>query len=58
MIDIGPLFGLMLAIVSPVVGVFVLYWIIRIAVRHGIEDARRRNLSQAREDISWDPRRP
>jgi hypothetical protein len=30
----------LLAALSSVVALFVLYWIIRLAVRHGIEDAR------------------
>jgi uncharacterized membrane protein YdjX (TVP38/TMEM64 family) len=54
---IGPFFGLLLVIVLSIVGIFVFYWIIRLAVRHGIEDARRRNPSRVREDIGWDPQR-
>lgn len=54
---IGPFFGLLLVIVLSIVGIFVFYWIIRLAVRHGIEDARRRNPSRVREDMGWDPQR-
>jgi uncharacterized membrane protein len=46
----------LLAAVSSVVALFVLYWIIRLAVRHGIEDARRRE-GQAAEESGWDPAR-
>ena len=55
---IGPFFGLLLVIVMSIAGIFVFYWIVRLAVRHGIEDARRRNLSRVREDTGWDPQRP
>ncbi len=57
MIHGGFLFWLILEIVAPIVGFFILYWIIRLAVRHGIEDVQRRNLTRAREDIAWDPQR-
>ncbi len=48
---------LLLAAVSSVVALFVFYWIIRLAVCHGIEDARRRRERQAAERAGWDPAR-
>jgi uncharacterized membrane protein len=47
----------LLAALSSVVALFVLYWIIRLAVRHGIEDARRHRKRQAAEEAGWDPAR-
>jgi hypothetical protein len=64
---IGPFVGLLLVIVLSIAGIFDFYWIIRLAVRHGIEDARRRNLSRVRKilagtrsalaTVCWDPSR-
>ena len=45
-----------LAFIGSLVGLYVFYWVIRLAVRHGIEDARRRR-EQAREESAWDPAR-
>ena len=38
-------------------GIFLFYWIIRLAVRHGIEDARRRREQPAEHDPRWDTAR-
>jgi hypothetical protein len=46
-----------LAFIGSLVGLYVFYWVIRLAVRHGIEDARRRHEQQAREERAWDPAR-
>jgi hypothetical protein len=47
----------LLAAVSSLVALVVIYWIIRLAVCHGIEDARRRRERQAAEGSGWDPAR-
>jgi len=57
MIPVGPLLEVLLVVVSPVVGLLILYWTIRLAVRHGIEDVRHRRVIQSAEDASWDPTR-
>jgi uncharacterized membrane protein YdjX (TVP38/TMEM64 family) len=49
--------GPVLAFIGSLVGLYVFYWVIRLAVRHGIEDARRRREQQAREENVWDPAR-
>jgi hypothetical protein len=36
---------------------YALYWLIRLAVRHGLDDARRQREQQAREESGWDPGR-
>jgi hypothetical protein len=46
-----------LAFLGSVAGLYVFYWVIRLAVRHGIDDARRRREQQAREEKAWDPAR-
>jgi hypothetical protein len=51
-----PLAVLLLGAPGSIVGLFVLYWIIRLAVRHGIEDARRRR-GQEPPPGYWDPAR-
>jgi uncharacterized membrane protein YeaQ/YmgE (transglycosylase-associated protein family) len=33
--------GLLFALLYPVIGAVILYWIIRLAVRHAIRDSRR-----------------
>jgi uncharacterized membrane protein YdjX (TVP38/TMEM64 family) len=33
--------GFLFALVPTIIGAFVLYWIIRLAVRHGIRDSRK-----------------
>ena len=45
------------AFIGSLVGLYVFYWVIRMAVRQGIEDARRRREQQAREESAWDPAR-
>ncbi len=37
---IAPL-GILIALIPAIVGALILYWIIRLAVRHGIRDSRR-----------------
>jgi hypothetical protein len=46
---------LLLSTAVPVVALVILYWIIRVAVRHGIEDAWRRRGEASREAGYWDP---
>lgn len=38
-------------------GIFVVYWTIRLAVRHGIDDARRHREEPTADDPRWDPAR-
>jgi uncharacterized membrane protein YeaQ/YmgE (transglycosylase-associated protein family) len=33
--------GILVALIPAVIGALILYWIIRLAVRHGIRDSRR-----------------
>jgi uncharacterized membrane protein YeaQ/YmgE (transglycosylase-associated protein family) len=33
--------GILIALIPAIVGALILYWIIRLAVRHGIRDSRR-----------------
>ncbi|MGD0684023.1 MAG: hypothetical protein ABSA03_02795 [Streptosporangiaceae bacterium] len=58
MIPAGALPGVMLVVVSPVVGLLILYWTIRLAVRHGIEDVRHRRVIQSAEAAGWGPDPP
>ena len=46
-----------LAFIGSVAGLYVFYWVIRLAVRHGIDDARRGREQQARDENAWDPAR-
>jgi hypothetical protein len=39
--SLAPLGAVYLVTLGPVVGLLTLYWIIRLAVRHGVRDARR-----------------
>jgi hypothetical protein len=39
----GP--GIVVAVVFPRIGLYLLYWVIRVAVRHGILDAKRRDVT-------------
>jgi hypothetical protein len=55
--SLAPLAIILLSAVSSVVSLLILYWIIRLAVRHGIEDARRRGVKAAAESGNWDPAR-
>lgn len=50
--------SVIVSVVVAVISLFVLYWIIRVAVCHGIEDTRRRAARQTRESAGWDPARP
>jgi protein-S-isoprenylcysteine O-methyltransferase Ste14 len=52
-----PLFEILLAFVGPIAGLLILYWIIRLAVRHGIEDARTRRGRETTPAGYWDPAR-
>jgi len=45
----------MLSMFASVVSLVILYWIIRLAVRHGIEDAWRRRGKAPAESGYWDP---
>lgn len=53
--NLEPLAVVLLSIVGPVVTLVVFYWIIRVAVRHGIEDAWRRRGEASAESGYWDP---
>jgi hypothetical protein len=53
----GALLHVVLALVLLALVLLVLYWVIRLAVRHAIADARRRDQIRAREDVGWDPGR-
>jgi hypothetical protein len=54
-VNLAPLAVILLLAFGPVVALAIFYWIIRLAVRHGIEDAwRRRGKAQA-ESGYWDP---
>jgi hypothetical protein len=50
--------SVILSAILTIVSLFILYWIIRVAVCHGIEDARRRAARKAREATGWDPAQP
>ena len=52
---LAPLAVILLLTVGPVVTLVTFYWIIRVGVRHGIEDAWRRRTDASREAGSWDP---
>jgi hypothetical protein len=53
--NLAPLAVILLATVSPLVTLVILYWIIRVAVRHGIQDAWRRRSQASAESAYWDP---
>lgn len=53
--NLEPLAVILLSIVGPVVTLVAFYWIIRVAVRHGIEDAWRRRGEASAESGYWDP---
>ena len=52
---LAPLAVILLSTVGPVVTLVIFYWIIRVAVRHGIEDAWRRRSEASAESGYWDP---
>lgn len=49
--------GVLLVAVGALVGLMIFYWTIRLAVRHGIEDARRRRGQAPPDSGYWDPAR-
>jgi uncharacterized protein len=53
----GALFEILILGVPGLVGLWVLYWVIRLAVRHGVEDAWRRRGENDRVSGYWDPAR-
>lgn len=56
MVSLAPLGVIYLVTLGPIVGLMILYWIIRFAVRHGVRDAQRRR-SAPPEPGYWDPAR-
>jgi len=53
--SLAPLGAIYLVALGPIVGLMVLYWVIRLAVRHGVKDARgQRNAAPGSGDY-WDP---
>jgi hypothetical protein len=55
--SLTPLAVILLATFGPIAGLTVLYWVIRLAVRHGIEDTRNRRARELPESGYWDPAR-
>ena len=54
-LSLGPLVFIVLTSIGSVVSLIVLYWIIRLAVRHGIEDAWRRRGREVPSSGYWEP---
>jgi hypothetical protein len=54
--SLAPLGIIYLVTIGPVVGLMILYWVVRFAVRHGVKDAQRRR-SEPPESGYWDPAR-
>ncbi len=52
-----PLVVILFYTLGPLVGLMIFYWIVRLAVRHGIEDAWRRRDRPPPESGYWDPAR-
>lgn len=52
-INIWSVLGPILVFASSVAGLFGFYWTIRLAVRHGIEDARRRRDQHSENEAGW-----
>jgi|HubBroStandDraft_2_1064218.scaffolds.fasta_scaffold09866_5 hypothetical protein len=52
-----PLAIILLATFGAIVSLLVLYWVIRLAVRHGIEDARQRSQAGPAAAANWEPAR-
>jgi hypothetical protein len=52
-----PLAVILLAFIGSLVSLMILYWVIRLAVRHGIADARRHNETRAATSGYWEPER-
>lgn len=55
--SLEPLAIILLVPTGSVVSLMILYWVIRLAVRHGIEDARRRNEARPAGSGYWEPAR-
>jgi membrane protein DedA with SNARE-associated domain len=53
--SLAPLALIMLSTIGSVVSLIVLYWVIRFAVRHGIEDAWQRRGHEERTSGYWEP---
>lgn len=59
-LGLNPVGFLVLAVyfaIPTAVAAFILYWVIRLAVRHAIEDTDLRREAQAEEAQQWDPAR-
>jgi hypothetical protein len=54
---LGFLLILIYAAIPAGVGAFILYWVIRLSVRHALEDSDRRRDQRAREEQAWDTAR-
>jgi|HubBroStandDraft_1064217.scaffolds.fasta_scaffold225776_3 hypothetical protein len=54
--SLAPLGAIYLVTLGPIVGLMILYWIIRFAVRHGMRDAQGRRNAPPESDY-WDPAR-
>jgi len=54
---IGILILVVVAAVPTAVVAFILYWVIRLAVRHALEDTDLRREAQVKEAKQWDPAR-
>jgi membrane protein DedA with SNARE-associated domain len=46
-----------LGILGSLLSLWIFYWIVRAAVRHGMEDAWRRRAQRASDEAGWDPAR-
>ena len=49
--------AVLLGILGSLLSMWIFYWIVRAAVRHGIEDAWRRRAQRAPDEAGWDPAR-
>jgi hypothetical protein len=56
--SLEPLAIILLSTIGPIVMLVIFYWIVRLAVRHGVEDAGRRRGKAPAEQGYWDPARP
>jgi uncharacterized membrane-anchored protein len=57
MLNIWSLLAPVLIFAASAAALFVFYWMIRLAVRHGTEDARRRRARQREPGPGWDTAR-
>lgn len=55
--SLEPLAIILLSTIGPIVALVMFYWIIRLAVRHGVEDAWRRRDKAPSGQEYWDPAR-